>query len=77
MIPSRHWFVLDPMAFPPPFDGLFQKAIDFEVAGNWYLAGETYSALRNALDAVPGPFAAPMIKAKVLARAASCAAALC
>lgn len=73
MIASRHWFVLDPLAFSQPFDSIFQKATDFENAGNWYLAGETYCVLREALDGVAGVEAtSAIVKAKVVTRAASC-----
>jgi hypothetical protein len=72
MIRSRHWFVLEPMAPSPPFDGLFDRATAFEIAGNWYLAGETYSALRDGLDVSARPLQDPIMKARVLARAASC-----
>jgi Ion channel len=68
MTGSRHPFVLEPLALPPPLDALLAKAIDFEAAGNWYLAGETYVALQNMPNAVH----TPITKAKLLARAASC-----
>ena len=66
---SRHLFVLEPLVLPSPFDSLLSKAASFEVAGNWYLAGETYIALQNNL---PNAALAPIKKAKLLARAASC-----
>jgi hypothetical protein len=68
MTGSRHYFVLEPLALPPPFDSLLAKAASFEHAGNWYLAGETYVTLRN----IPNADVTPIITAKLLARAASC-----
>jgi hypothetical protein len=68
MTGSRHWFVLEPLTIPSPFDSLLEKATNFELVGNWYLAGETYIELQNLPNAAP----TSVIKAKLLARAASC-----
>ncbi|MBV8061178.1 MAG: two pore domain potassium channel family protein [Alphaproteobacteria bacterium] len=73
MISSRHWFVTDSLDNSASFDAFFQKAIDFEIAGNWYLAGESYSTMFDSLDRVAERTAESKItKAKVLTRAASC-----
>jgi len=66
---SRHWFVLEPLSVPSPFDSLLSEAAHFELAGNFYLAGETYIALLND---PPNATLTPIEKAKLLARAASC-----
>jgi Ion channel len=68
MTGSRHWFVLEPLVLPQPADALLAKATNFETTGNWYLAGETYIALLKLPNATPNP----IIRAKLLARAASC-----
>jgi hypothetical protein len=65
---SRHWFVLEPLALPSPLDSRLAQATQLEHAGNWYLAGEVYLALKNDANEA----ATPIIKAKLLARAASC-----
>jgi hypothetical protein len=65
---TRHWFVREPLVLPVPLDLQLSKAAEYEFAGNWYLAAETYVALKDqgtaSLSAIE--------RGKVLARAASC-----
>ncbi len=68
MTGSRHWFVLEPLEPSPPLDGRLAEAVSFEKSGNWYLAAERYTAIGSTLSEA----AVPIIKAKLLARAASC-----
>ena len=68
MTGTRHWFVLEPLTLPRPLDTHLAEAANLERAGNWYLAGEAYAALKNVVNAS----AAPILKAKLLAKAAAC-----
>lgn len=69
MISNRHWFALEPVVLPLPWNKKLESAKELELRGNWSLAGETYGELYSDIQAQPVD---PVTKARVAARAGAC-----